>query len=191
MINVTHRTRLQHFSFHKYLALEHWSNSKIKESSRPFEETPKTRIGKIVDAIITGEPYYGDPGEIKIAKGIAENIMNGYGKLIDMCDKQVSYMAELEYSGFMLPFKTRPDFELPGVATIDLKVSWNKVRDIDQLITFMGYDTQCYIHRLLSGLDRSALMIYSVPDKRVINIEMKDDKADSLIPYILDYGSIR
>ncbi len=187
-IEVTNRRRIDGLRFDDYLKISAYSNSGLKAIDQPDAnyDTQKIRTGKLVDQILEGVNFRAMTDEQKNASVIADIIRTAYPNVIDKSAKQVSFFGDLKWNGFRLPFKTRPDYVLNDVATIDLKVTWE--RDIEALIKYMDYALQCHIHRLMSGLDKSYILIHSVPLGRTKLIEMNDDRSDFLIDKIVEYG---
>jgi hypothetical protein len=191
MIKITDRHTVYDMDFQRYLKSPEFSNSKLKEFQKEFVDTSKTRIGKYVDTIISGEPLpvVADPGELKQAIHISRLLKKEYGYIIDHSFKQVSYFCEVESDfGFKMRMKTRPDFVADGFGTIDLKITWSRINAINDLISFMGYDKQIYIHKLLSGYDNGALMFYSVPDKKVKFMRINPDCEDWMEEKLMIFG---
>lgn len=167
MINVSDVQRLLGMSFHSYLLTPGNSFSFLKNEingiALPIKETDKVKLGKMVDAIITG-------GEIDIsdkmfphAKEIAYFLRKNFGYCIDNMDKQVSYSGTFEYKGFFMRVKGRPDFELKNQLIVDLKITGT--RNVDSVIKFMRYEDQLFGYGKLAGVKKSYILIYSTVTK--------------------------
>ena len=192
MIKYLHKERLDGLPFDEYLQLNAFSNSRIKSMEKPDANyhTMKILVGKMVDQILEGKPIIPTTVNEHTAVRIANEILEQHPQLINNSDKQVSFFGEFQYEGFKLDFKTRPDFVLGDIATIDLKVTWEK--NIDGLVEFMQYERQMSIHKAMSGCIDAYLLIYSVPRKSTFLVNLPNEKynLDFLIPTILDYGSV-
>lgn len=174
-MNITH-TNIQRFDnipFEDYLKFGGFSHSFLKRErggiTEEFVMTDKVMIGKLVDGIIT------EPGEVDmshklypIAKRIAFDINNTFGDLISSFVSQVSYKAEVNFNGFVMPTTGRLDFLLPGHAVIDLKVTFEKVGSLEGLIEFMGYKNQLWNYCKMAQVDKAYLMFHSVKSKKTI-----------------------
>lgn len=162
--------------FDDYLKIEGKSHSSLKSLdqyglSKIFVETDKVRIGKLVDAILT------DPASVDMrsplyatAKVIAAHIRNVFGSMIDHFQMQLSYTADLEHNGLVMPAKFRLDWLLPGHAVIDLKVT--QERDVSALIEYMGYKNQLW------GYARVA----EVPERYILAQRTKKISETKVIP---------
>lgn len=151
-----------------YCSLPGYSHSFLKNEQcglrKQVELTDNMRLGSLVDAIITGGEVDMASHLYPAARDIASKITGVFGDLIARFEKQVSYTAEIEYKGFRMPVMGRLDFLLPGMATIDLKIT--KSKSIEPLITLFGYDNQLWHYAKMARTPRGYLMVYSVPLKR-------------------------
>ena len=173
--------------FKTYLEKESFSNSGFSE--RIFQETEKTRLGKLVDQYVSGEKKTAFSDREKKAETIARNISEKYSEMLSISKFQVSIFGNIAYDIFSLPFKTRPDFYVPRVATIDLKITWESLKNIEALIKHMQYGRQCYFHRGMAGVEKSYLLFFSVKDGKSRLIESNENWDDYIIEKILIHGS--
>ena len=175
MIEYRNIQRYDDLEFGKYLNLNGYSHSFLKREvggvSPEFTETDKVRLGKLVDGILT------DPRSVDMksnlypaAKSIAYEIKTKFGTLIDKFEKQVSFSAELEFSGFVMPTTCRLDFGVPNFAVIDLKVTY--ATDVHALIKFMGYENQLWNYCKVYQVERQYILIYSVPLRRSFFLDL-------------------
>lgn len=181
--------------FEKYLEIDRLSNSTIKGMGKEFKMTEKIQFGKEVDEILTNPTYVSQNNGAKI---VASTIMENFGHVIDMCQAQVSAFAtaRIEIGGGVvmdLDLKTRPDFVLMGSdneprVSIDLKVSAEKVVNFRNVLEFMGWDIQCYLHRMLTGAQKSYLLIYSRPDQKALLVKQSDCFDTWMGDIVFDFG---
>jgi hypothetical protein len=153
--------------FEAYLGIPAISNSKMKGDGKEFKLTDKVLLGKEVDEILTNKNYKSSDRK---ALQIVENIRAIFGPLLDLSKMQVSAFctAEDENSGLSCYMKTRPDIYLPNIATIDLKVTAEPLRNLNSLIEFMGYEEQCFMHRTFCSTPESYLLVYSSKDNKSV-----------------------
>ena len=195
MITWKRRTMTLGLDFEKYLAIDRLSNSSLKSIQKEFKMTEKIQFGKEVDEILTNPEYISQNNE---ARRVAATLTNTFGDLINHCHAQVSAFATAvhEESGLQLPLKTRPDFVLMGSGgkspriTIDLKVSAERVVNFRNVLEFMGWDKQCYLHRKLCNAPTSYLLIYSRPDKTAKLLKQTEDFDYWMEEVIFDYGKM-
>lgn len=156
--------------FADYLAFQGYSHSFLKSNVCGIpvhvEETTNMRMGSQVDAILTDTRHanMADP-VYPHAKAIASDIQRMFGDMLGMMEKQVSYTAELEMQGFVLPVKGRLDYLLPGHFVLDLKVTRSK--DVDAIIRYMNYLNQVWVYAGMAGVTKAYLLMYSVPLKHI------------------------
>lgn len=158
--------RIDNLEFDKYLELPGYSFSFLKgEINGHAQEvmmTDKIIIGKLVDAILTEDgdvnmmnPLY------EISRSIAFKIKEKFGNYISKFEKQISFCADLNYKGMVMPSRGRTDYFLSGLAVIDLKVTHEKkVRDV---ISYMRYNDQLWNYANMGQVKRKYIMIHSVP----------------------------
>jgi hypothetical protein len=185
--------RTVEMDFDKYLKEPHFSNSKISEIERgyPIVTTSKMTLGKEVDMILAN----GHPGTglSKQAVKIAAKIESSPSwVLVSGAKKQPSIFGRFVIDGvdgpmFTAPFKTRPDF-LGRNCTVDLKVTESRLKYLPGLIEQMKYPRQMWIHRTMAHVEKSYLMIHSIPDKKTILIPSEEDWTDQLMNFIMLYG---
>jgi len=170
MISYSNIKKHVNLGWDEYCSLPGYSHSFLKSEScglrQQVEVTGNMRLGSLVDAIITGgnidmaSPLY------PAARDIASKINGAFGDLIARFEKQVSYTAEMEHKSFKMPVRGRLDLLLPGVATIDLKIT--KSRAIEPLINHFGYDNQLWHYAKMARTPKGYLMVYSIPLKRTL-----------------------
>jgi len=171
MINFSNIIRKDGLDLREYLSLPALSHSQLKREVNgivpDFKITPNVTIGKLVDSILT-DPATADMTDplYKCSKVFAAKISATFGDLIKRFDKQVSYFADMEFQGFKINAKVRPDFILTGYAAIDLK--FTKSKKIDALIDFMGYKNQMWMQAKCAQVPNAYLMVYSEPLNDVI-----------------------
>ena len=161
MIEYSNITRYDNIEFEQYLKLQGYSHSFLKSNiqgvSKYFNETDKVRVGKIVDAILT-EPAKADMSHelYPMCKAIAAEIRKLFGDVIDVCEKQVSYTANISINGLTMPVKGRLDFLFPKFAVLDLKITHEK--NIDNLVQFMGYENQLWHYCKMAQVKKAFLI---------------------------------
>jgi hypothetical protein len=171
MIHATNIQRLTNLDFDSYRALPQYSFSFLKRErngvAADLDPTPKIAMGKLVDGILC-EPATVDMSHslYRPAKVIAHSLQQKFGNLIQHFDKQVSYTGLFQHSGFELPTKGRPDFELPKIAIVDLKVT--DAKKIQPVIDYMMYWSQTWGYAKLGGCSKRYLMVYSKPNKEAV-----------------------
>jgi hypothetical protein len=169
MIQYTNILRHDNVPFEEYLRLPGYSHSYLKRERFGMVEeltmTDNIMIGKLVDGILTDQegvdmksPLYSQ------AKLIAYDIMKTWGAQIKLFRKQVSYTADVNHNGFIMPTTGRLDFELPKHAVVDLKVT--KSKDVDGLINYMGYKNQVWHYAKMAQVNDAYIMIHSIPLRR-------------------------
>lgn len=173
MITYSNIKRFDNIPFEEYLKFEGYSHSFLKREHNgivePLTITDNITIGKLVDGILTdpssvdmSNPLYGN------AKLIAHEVSSTFGTLIKSFVPQISYTADVECNGFIMPTTGRLDWLLPNHAVIDLKCTKAKVSQLDGLINFMGYNNQVWHYCKMSGVEKAYLMFHSIPDKKTI-----------------------
>lgn len=176
MISFSNIQRHDDVPFDKYLKIPGNSHSFLKSEIQGitpmFIATEKVLIGKLVDGILT------DPASVNMldplyptAKVIAATIKARFGNMIERFQSQLSYTADLEHQGFIMPAKFRLDWLLPGFGVIDLKVTQEK--DIHALIRHMGYDNQLWGYARVAEVPKKYIMAQrckKLADGRVIPI---------------------
>jgi hypothetical protein len=185
MIKITSRQILYDLPFEQYLEIDAISNSTMKSEGREFRMTEKIAMGKEVDEILTNPEHQSTNIE---AKKIASMLTTTFGDVIKLATNQVSIICDVEGFDLTAKVKTRPDFFFDEMLSIDLKVTYESLRNIDNLIDFMKYHEQCYFHRTLGGVQDSYLMIWSVKDMRGRLLKSEKDCAYWLEKAILGWG---
>lgn len=196
MITYSNIQRFDDMPFGDYLKLPGYSHSFLKRERMGVAEdltiTDNIRIGSLVDSIHT------EPGKAKMndplypaARDIAATIKQGFGTLINLFEKQVSYTAEATFQDFTMPVKGRLDFLLKGYAVIDLKVT--KSKDLRSLIEFMGYKNQLWNYCKFPNLPTAYLMIYSIPLKKteLVKIDCRSNTNTFWEDKILKFGKVK
>lgn len=162
-----------------YFSWPQYSFSFLKRERSGFAEdvplTERIEVGKLVDAIRT------DPGAARMisplypeAKRIAFALERQFGDILPALATQVSYTGLLRYDGWEMPVRGRPDYELPGRAIVDLKVTATKLQrplsplTAAPLINHMKYWSQLFGYARLAGATKRYLLIYCRPLKEAI-----------------------
>jgi hypothetical protein len=187
-------TRYESLPFNEYLKLPGISHSFLKQQKNGitpvFNMTDNIRLGSLVDSIIT-EPKAANFNHslYKPAKNIAGALTSNFGSLINNFKKQISFTAEIEFEGLIMPTKGRPDFLLEGHAVIDLKIT--QAKNIKALIEYMGYMNQLWHYSRLAGVNKAYIMIHSVPLNKTfvepINVTGRNTFWED---HILNFGKI-
>ena len=194
MIHYTNIKRHDNLPWEEYLLLPGYSNSFLKSErnglSSYMEETDKMRLGKLVDAIITGGSVNMSSEMYPIARDIASKITGTFGTMITRFDKQVAFSATANYGGFSMPVRGLLDFLLPKTAVIDLKVIHGK--SIEPTVSHFGYDNQLWHYGKLAGVTKGYLMVYSVPLKKttLINMDISNQRNEFFEDKILKFGTV-
>lgn len=171
MISCNNIQTFNDVDFADYLKFPGYSQSFLKREinglAPSVEVTNNMKLGSMVDAILT-EPHRVDINSpfFDPAKIVALELKKNFGQFIDQFKKQVNYTGMLEYNGFKMPVRGRLDFLLPKISVTDLKYTTSKLKNIPELIKFMGYDNQLWLYCKLSGVKKAYIMAYSEPDKR-------------------------
>lgn len=196
MITYSNIQRYDNMDFGDYLNLPGLSHSFLKKEvngvTAAFDKTPAMELGSLVDGILTSPKSVDFKHELyDAAKNIASKIKSRFGEVIESFEKQSSFTANMEFSGFMMPSKGRLDYLLPKHAIIDLKVTSSK--DIPSLISFMGYDNQLWHYARLAGVRRAYLMVYSKPlkDTSIISCDVTDQNNAFWESKILKFGKVK
>lgn len=170
MIRYSNIKKHVNLGWEDYASLPGYSHSFLKSEvcglRQRIEPTKGMQLGSMVDAILTAGRVDMADEQYPFARDIASKITGVFGDLIARFEKQVSYTAEMEYQGFKMPVQGRLDFLLPGVATIDLKVT--KGKNIEPLINLFGYDNQLWNYAKMAQTPKGYLMVYSIPLKRTL-----------------------
>lgn len=194
-LTVHNRTKHTDISFNDYLAIDAKSNSFFKQNVNgvmpEFTTTEKMALGSMVDTLLTnstGSKIIDHASPLfPQAKRIADKIHKQFGHILDKCEKQVAYTADLHVDSFTLRCKTLIDFVLPNLATIELKVT--EAKDVNALIEFMGYDHQCFLERTLASVPKSYLLIHSTTTNLTTMLDRAcPDSQVWLIDKVYEYG---
>lgn len=142
-----------------------------------IEPTDKMRLGSLVDAILcnTGADIT-DP-QYQIAKFIAAYIDRHFPWL-RQCKAQQHYTATVSCNGLEMPIKTLIDFVLPGIATVEMKVSDCTKKQAETMVQFMGYDNQCFIERSCANVPDAYLLVYCRKTKDIYFTKRECSGAD-------------
>lgn len=194
MITISDVQRHVSIPFQFYQKLPGISTSFLKKQragvATDFVMTDKIKIGSLVDAILT-EPEKADMLSplYPIAKQIAHKLKESFGDMMKHFSRQVSYTGTLKYRAFKMQVRGRLDYELPGHAVIDLKVTDSS--NIEALIEFMRYKEQMFLYCKFSGVTKAYLFVYCVP-KKTCTVHFIDCSADSewWIDNIITFGTI-
>lgn len=187
MIQILTRELIYDLDFQEYLKIDAVSNSGMKSEGKEFKMSDKIMIGKEVDSILTEDGYV---SENNIANNIARQLKYTFGEVIKLATPQVSILCDIACTetDLQVKMKTRPDFFFEDMLSVDLKVTFEKMRNIEALVKFMKYEEQCYLHRTLGGVEKSYLMIWSVPDKTGRLIRCEKDCSYWINKAVVDYG---
>jgi len=194
MITFTNHKVLPEMEFGQYLSSPGYSNSFFKYNINgvmpTIDETPKMRLGSMVDAIITGgKSFPPNSASFQQAKRIAMYMLDKMPYLYQL-KKQVGVTATAEYSGFTIHVKSLVDFVLPRIATVEMKVCGIKSKDAEKHIEYMGYDNQCYIERSCANVPKSYLLIYCAKSDDIFFSDRKTPTApDWMAEQILKFGT--
>jgi hypothetical protein len=166
--------------FEQYLKAEGYSHSYIKNSKyglqKDFNVTEKVRVGKLVDAFLTNEQADMNDSLYLPCKEIAAVIKRSFGELLKVAKTQVSYTAIMELSRLKMPTKGRLDLLIPGVAVIDMKVTF--APNIDSLIEFMGYKNQLWHYARLAKVSKAYIIACRLREKDMSIAEIAVKKID-------------
>lgn len=169
MITCTNVQRITGLNFGSYLLLPQYSHSYLKRENNglytPIKATDKMQLGSLVDNILTGGEVDMNNKLYPAAKSIAHFIFKEFGWALASMEKQVTYTAMMQYNGFELPIKGRPDFEQQKTFILDLKVTSDPPNKIDQNINFMGYPNQQFGYAKQAEVSIAYILIYSRPAK--------------------------
>ena len=176
MITYTEIKQHKDLPFDEYLKLGGHSHSFLKSQingvSPYFKVTDKVRLGSLVDALLTQEDRFdfGDPLASK-AMEISLNIKNVFGTMIKNFKPQISYTANLNFSGFSLKSTGRLDWELPNIAVIDLKVTGAKSdKEFREYINHMGYKNQLWHYAKMANVNKAYILPFSVTANKCLSI---------------------
>lgn len=118
MITVSNLRTYPGIDFADYLAMPGRSFSSFKNFTGNV--TYKMQLGSAIDAYLTKPDKY-DGFEYNLVRNAAIVIRQRFGELFNYMEKQVAITADLEYEGFIMPYKGLPDFCIPGKLIVDLK----------------------------------------------------------------------
>jgi hypothetical protein len=171
MITCNSIQRYHGLDFTSYLALPQYSHSFLKSERSgfitPFAATDKMILGTLVDEILTGGSPNMNDKQYPQAKAFAYFINKEFGWALKKLEKQVSITANMRLDTgqavFEMPVKFRPDFSLPKLFVLDLKVTSDK--DVDNNIRFMKYGNQQFGYGKGNECDKGYILIYSKPRK--------------------------
>lgn len=176
MIKYENIQRYDGMDFETYLKLPGYSHSFLKSEingvAPKFHETKKVRLGKIVDALLTGTPEEVNMKDelYPAAKALAFEIKTVFGSIIKLLSKQVSFTGDMLFDGLRMPTKCRLDYFWEQQAVIDLKVTHEK--DVHGLIQYMGYENQLWNYSGIAKVERNYILIYSVPLKKTTLVDL-------------------
>lgn len=155
--------RIEAIGFDDYKRVERFNFSYLKREragiATELAMNDKIMLGSLVDAILTGGHIDMSHSMYRHAKKIAAYIKSKFGALLPHLSKQVTYIGEMHYNGFMLPVKGRLDWELRKRMVIDLKVT--SVADIPALIKHMQYEDQQFCYYSLAQTPEAYILAYS------------------------------
>lgn len=168
MINCSNIKRYDGLDFESYKLLPQYNFSFLRTQrsgiASPVRETDKIILGRLVDDVLTD----GKPDMLHklypSAKAIAAHLQQDFARILPHLKRQPSFTGELHYGGFMLPVKGRPDFDLPRMLTIDLKVS--SATNVQGVIEYMKYNDQQWLYAKLAQAKEAYLLTYIRPLKK-------------------------
>jgi hypothetical protein len=153
--------------------------------------TENMRIGGLVDAILMQPELasYSDP-LYEAAKAIAYDITKQWGKTVKHFITQPSYTAIMHHGEFSMPVKGRPDWVLPNLAVIDLKIT--KSRYIKELIAHMNYKNSIWHYCKLAGVKRGYLLMHSLAIRKtqLIPVDCSSDENDFWRDRVFLFGKV-
>lgn len=120
MIEVRNLQVYEGMEFPEYWKLPGYSFSSFKSYPKGFEPTYKMKLGSALDAYLT-EPAKYDGFEYEMIRPAAAMVREKMGPIWSHLKKQLSIGAEFHTGGFMMRYRGRPDFAIPGKIVIDLK----------------------------------------------------------------------
>lgn len=82
--------------------------------------TYKMKLGTALDTYLTDPANY-DGFEYDIIRPAAAMVREKMGPIWKHMQRQLSITADFKYKGFVMPYRGRPDFAIPGKIVIDLK----------------------------------------------------------------------
>ena len=187
-------------SFQDYLDIDRHSFHSLLYADRPFSGvTNKMKIGKLVDAILTKQPpptgYHSDE-DYSAAKSIAKEISDKFGdSIIKNVECQAAFIGTINDGVFKLPVKGILVWYLEKKCVIDLKVTFNKVKDRNEALSFiryMKYDYQIFNYMNLGECGMAYIMLHSVPNKKTFFFSVSDfqDAESWWLEQVLKYGII-
>lgn len=193
---MTNVSILPNVPFESYIKWTGWySHSWLKKEAggiaEGVRETNNIRVGATVDAILT-EPDKVDMRSLEYteAKRIADLISKEFS--LKGFDKQLSFSAELEHEGFVLPVKGRLDYAIQGSTVADLKVTWQPSKRLTSLIDFMGYDNQLWLYAKAIEANKAYIIFHCVKEKKTVihNVNIPEKK-DFWEEKIFKFGNVR
>ena len=180
-------------SFPAYLELPGYSHSFLKSQvqgvPKAFTPTAKMQLGTLVDEIQTGRADLSHP-DYPRARRIAAALQEKFGTALASFKTQVSLSATISHAGLEMSVKGRPDYLLPGMMVLDLKVTSGgctrkgasrevKEAALHKLIDFMGYDNQLWNYGQMSGARLYFILYYSVPLDECFVLQRKCEGAQA------------
>lgn len=197
MITYSEIKRYENIPFDQYRKLGGYSFSFLKREiggvSPEFIASDKVKLGSLVDAILM------QPDEANItsplwndAVKIASHIRSSFGSLLPAFKSQRSYTGVMSHAGLSMRVTGRTDWEIDGMAVIDLKVTSAKTdAQFKALITHMGYDNQQWNYARLADVKAAYLSPYSFVTKRplsIVKLPITSDYNEFWASKILKFG---
>lgn len=158
MIEVRNLQVYEGTDFPEYLKLPGYSFSSFKSYPKGFEPTYKMKLGSALDAYLTDPTKY-DGFEYEMIRPAAAMVREKMGPIWGHLKKQLSIAAEFHTGGFMMRYRGRPDFAIPGKIVIDLKFV-----DDEAGMTFFNYADQLAGYCI--ALDAPAAFILEMSRKK-------------------------
>lgn len=185
MITVKNRKFLRGISFDEYLKIKAYSNSFLKSQvmgvAPDFNPTEAVFFGSMVDEILTEPEKVDISSSLYVpAKKVAYHVLSFFGaELWEKFESQLSFTADLEHKGLILPVRGRLDkYNEAGKMVIDLKITNEPIKNIPNLVKFMGYENQMWLYAKGVGATRAILIFYSRKDRKA-HIHVVDVSSNS------------
>lgn len=171
--------------FSQYLNEPGYSHSFLKNQksgvSPYFESTKKMQLGSLVDSVLTQPEQFDYSHEkAQAALNIASEIKSFFGPAIKQLKCQLSFRATLTDGRFSMNVKGRPDWVLPGIAPLDLKVTYAPDhKSFMNVVRHFGYNNAMFNYCGMTGTKYGYLIPYSVTAKKVLPFVRYDYKPEN------------
>lgn len=173
----------ENLPFSEYLKLPGYSYSTLKNNGVPFgAPTAKMTTGTAVHNYLL-EPHLFDHSNTK-AKKLALALKPVIGPMLKHLEAELSFTADMEHEGFVMPYRGRADLAMRGRLVIDLKYT---EMDVRKAIDFFGY--QHPITGYMSGcLARSGFVVSINPKTEATQVVSINPTHDFWNEMILKFG---